>query len=252
MKFNLISDKFSKYFPKIIPKNYIIPILRGPLRGYKYIMGSAAGYAGGISIIFNLSEPKKLESIEKLVNSKDICFDIGGNIGINSLLFSKIAKQIYIFEPYRRNIFYLFRIIHINNVLNVKIIPKAVSDENGFSYFIKGDSNATGKLNGGGNIKVPTISIDTFCLQNDVIPSFLKIDVEGYEFSVLKGGENILKKNNPKLLIELHGNSNMKKCFYYLKKLGYTYFKPIDSEFSFKKKNREFMILKRRIDLTAN
>jgi hypothetical protein len=36
---------------------------------------------------------------------------------------------------------------------------------------------------------------------------FIKIDVEGLEYSVLKGGEKTLRKNKPTILLELDDNN---------------------------------------------
>ena len=49
--------------------------------------------------------------------------------------------------------------------------------------------------------------------------SLIKIDVNGHEFSVVKGLQNIIKKDRPALMIET--DSNIKKIEVILKKLNY-------------------------------
>ncbi len=61
-----------------------------------------------------------------------------------------------------------------------------------------GESNSSIIMNGG--VKVDMVYLDKYIHLN---PSFLKIDVEGFEIEVLKGAKNILK-NLPKLAIEIH------------------------------------------------
>ena len=60
----------------------------------------------------------------------------------------------------------------------------------------------------------------------------IKIDVEGHEFSVLKGSEKILKKYKPVLLIEIdkQHSTKVKETFNYLEELNYEsfYFDGID------------------------
>lgn len=54
-------------------------------------------------------------------------------------------------------------------------------------------------------VRVNTISIDELASKLNVLPSHIKIDVEGFELSVLKGGENTFSKpDSPLLFLELH------------------------------------------------
>jgi hypothetical protein len=52
----------------------------------------------------------------------------------------------------------------------------------------------------------------------------IKIDVENYEYYVLKGSENIIKKHKPIIYCELWDNKNREKCIDFLNKLGYSAF----------------------------
>jgi predicted nucleic acid-binding protein len=38
----------------------------------------------------------------------------------------------------------------------------------------------------------------------NIIPSLIKIDVEGAELNVLQGSQNILEKYKPKIILEIH------------------------------------------------
>ena len=51
-------------------------------------------------------------------------------------------------------------------------------------------------------------------------PFFIKIDVQGYEFKVLKGGEQTLRNHEPVLLIETSGNEIVE----FLRDLGYDFY----------------------------
>ena len=89
---------------------------------------------------------------------------------------------------------------------NVEILPFALSDENGKTkfQFVKNAPAYSGILQRKYDVKVPDIQEIEVELKklDDVIPSnlkidFIKIDVEGAEFGVLKGAKNILKKSKP-------------------------------------------------------
>ena len=68
---------------------------------------------------------------------------------------------------------------------------------------------------------VKKITLDSFNFDQKI--GFIKIDVEGHEFSDLKGSEKILNKYKPVLLIEIdkQHSSKVKETFNYLKKLSY-------------------------------
>jgi FkbM family methyltransferase len=51
---------------------------------------------------------------------------------------------------------------------------------------------------------MPLTSIDSFAGRENVRPDVVKIDVEGYEGRVLKGGENTFGRHRPFVLLELH------------------------------------------------
>ncbi|NVM35975.1 MAG: FkbM family methyltransferase [Candidatus Lokiarchaeota archaeon] len=217
------------FFTKFIPNGLPIPILKGPLKGFKLIAGAAAGSGKGLSIILNLSETERLNKVEEIMLKNIICFDVGANIGLYSLLFSKYSKQVYAFEPVPRNIIFLKRMLKLNKVKNVKIIPFAVSNHNKVSWFKEGDSYATGSLNEKGDYLIRTISLDTFINKKKIFPDILKIDVEGTEIPVLEGSKNLLLKSHPKIIIEIHGDDIRKKCFTLLKKVDYRHFIPLDA-----------------------
>ena len=221
--------KLITFFTKFIPTGISFVILRGPLKGYKLIMGAPAGVGKGISVIFNRSEPKRLELTKDLISKNYICFDIGANVGIYSLLFSRYSKLVYAFEPFPRNLSFLNRMLKLNKIENVVIVPCAVADTDGLSWFQEAHSHAEGRLKASGTQPVRVISLDPFIEKIKISPNLLKIDVEGAELSVLKGAKEFLSKAKPILVIETHGDTIKKQCFEFLKQLDYRSFKPIDS-----------------------
>ena len=221
--------KFLIKIAKILPNGLPLIIIRGPLRGYKWIIGAAAGEAKGLSIIFNLIEKKQLNIANIISIKKGICFDIGANVGLYSLLFSKNSKSVYAFEPLPRNVYFLKRTLMLNKVRNVFIIPMAVSDKNGFSMFQKGINYSTGKLNKSGDFLVKTITLDSFVRKRKIFPNILKIDVEGSELVVIKGAKNLLVNYKPIILLSTHGNKIKIECLKYLKNLRYKSISPINA-----------------------
>lgn len=87
--------------------------------------------------------------------------------------------------------------------------------------------------------------MDEYCEKYQLIPHFLKVDVEGNELKVFKGAEAILKKHRPKILVEIEarhiGKEQVMETIHYLESLGYegkiiqgTHFIP-SAKFTFEK-----------------
>ena len=73
-------------------------------------------------------------------------------------------------------------------------------------------------------ITVRVQKLDTLARQLKVRKiDFIKIDTEGAELMVLKGSKKILMSNKPRLIMEIHGEDNMRKVRELLKNLGYQY-----------------------------
>jgi len=61
-------------------------------------------------------------------------------------------------------------------------------------------------------VNVRVVSLDhLISSEKTPLPDFIKIDVEGFEFDVLKGMINILENKKPNLYIEIHGATFKKK-----------------------------------------
>ncbi|MEM6517799.1 MAG: FkbM family methyltransferase [Cyanobacteria bacterium P01_C01_bin.70] len=146
----------------MIPTGITLPILVGPLSGNQWIAGAADGKGKGLSILFNLAEPKQMSIAMDLLKPQDICFDIGANVGLYTLLFSRFSKHVFAFEPLPRNISFLVRTVRLNKLSNVTVITQAVSNQDGLSLFEVSDNCAIGKLNDSGNQPVSMIQLDTF------------------------------------------------------------------------------------------
>ena len=82
----------------------------------------------------------------------------------------------------------------------------------------------------GGNEPISEIlvqmkTLDAFVADVGVIPDFVKIDVEGFEYSVLTGASSLLQDKRPMLMIEIR-DSNRDRCFRRLRELGYVLISP--------------------------
>ena len=138
---------------------------------------------------------------ENYVEGTDF-LDIGANIGLNSVRMNQIKKitgTVHLFEP-QPDVFLMLKYNTRN--LNRKLYNVALSDKNGHSSFTQTEANV-GATQIGSNLEVTiaTARLDDFLFPNTI--SLMKIDVEGHEESMIKGGKETIMKYKPTILIEM-------------------------------------------------
>jgi FkbM family methyltransferase len=162
-----------------------------------------------------------------------IIIDCGANVGSYSLLFSLLAPQgnIYAVEPTNTAIMLEKNLKH-NKVNNVVICNVALGKSSGMIrdgiYRIWGKEAEVAEY--------PFLTLDDFVLQHTMNRlDCIKIDVDSYDFEVLQGAQETLKKFNPWLIVELNhalnkrGQSNT-QALQWLAQRGYTDALVLDDE----------------------
>lgn len=135
--------------------------------------------------------------------------DVGANIGAFTILASKVVKAKSIaFEPLPETVDRLIDQIHINRIESiVDIRNMGVGDKQG-SLFFTNNNDTINKVSLSGNTENTTM-VRVSTLDNELDTKdhyFLKIDVEGFEYNVIKGAEGLLSTNNVSaIIIELNG-----------------------------------------------
>jgi len=152
-----------------------------------------------------------MRSLNNKIKNSKICVDIGANIGITTIWMARNCEKVYSFEPEKNNIGRFNENLSVNNVNNVELIQKAVSEQEGEAELYLFDSHGHHSLSEKhvsetiNRTIIETISLDVFCKQNDIFNiDFLKIDVEGHELSVLKGSKTLLKNKQISLIAFEH------------------------------------------------
>ena len=79
----------------------------------------------------------------------------------------------------------------LNKLSNIQIIEAAVSSHTGEAFFEMGASSAMGHLSDEGGLQVKLVALDEMVLNGQIQPpDYMKIDVEGAEYDVLRVGSN--------------------------------------------------------------
>ena len=162
----------------------------------------------------------------------DIVFDIGANKGALSKLMSRFVGPkgiVCAFEASPR----VIELLHYNLVLagchNVTVYNRAVYHETGAKVGLYEVSHLNESLyntyspldkrDATLDDQVLTVTLDDFVDQSGLVPSFIKIDIEGAELDALRGAHKLLSQHKPTLVLE-QGPTVM-HCYEHLRGLGY-------------------------------
>ena len=151
----------------------------------------------------------------------EIIYDIGSQYGDYAILWAKrYDARVYAFEPVVKNYKKMLRNIKMNKA-DVLPYNMAVGDDLAIAYSIK--NNMAHPDKNGAVIMAP--AVDTMVGRLG-IPGIIKIDVEGFELSVLKGAKKTLIQNDIKVIVETHSAQLKDLTIKYMADLGYS----VDSE----------------------
>jgi FkbM family methyltransferase len=137
-------------------------------------------------------------SIE-LCEKRDVALDIGANVGLWSRDLVKSFGRVIAFEPVG-----IFRECLERNVAgdNFEVRPIALGDQDTMGTMIitednSGHSHLDPATMGTGNVQV--VRLDNLNFHNI---SYIKIDCEGYEYRILQGAEQTIRRCRPVMVIE--------------------------------------------------
>ena len=215
--------------------------------GGKGFKRNISGFALRIPVGYhNYFEPdyelNNINFINNYLSEGMTVIDIGAHIGLLSVIMAKKVKptgNVYSFEPTPSTFKLLEKTIGLNDLSEV-ISPNqaAVADKKGTTFFYVTDIEAHNSNSLSDNkrdygnehkIEVQLVSVDEFAAEKMLQKiDFIKIDAEGAEYSVLRGCENTLKKDKPKMILALHPSSitnfgnNLAQIWDFLESFGYS------------------------------
>ena len=156
----------------------------------------------------------EFQTIPLLVQPGDIAFDVGANVGVYSVLLSRLcgpSGRVWAFEPVNETYWRLRETLALNRCDNVFPVEKAVCDKDGTvqmnlfepqnaewnSLGMPSMNGASGtRISPNRSVDVAAVTLDKFC-QSEGIERvhFMKVDVEGFELSVFNGAERLLREH---------------------------------------------------------
>ena len=205
---------------RLVPPTAVVPVLRGPLRGMRWIAGAAPHGAW----LGTLERPALELFVSRLRPSMTV-WDIGANVGLYTLPSARAVRpdgRVHAFEPMPRNVRFLRRHIALNRLTNVEVWEVAVSDRGGTLLMAEGDSPSEFHADSRGTWMVRAIALDDWLAERGgPPPDLVKIDVEGSDDAVLRGGARTWAVHRPGIHLSLHGERQRQECARLLTSWGY-------------------------------
>jgi FkbM family methyltransferase len=138
-----------------------------------------------------------------------VIFDIGANFGYYSCVLGSTLNMnctIYSFEPFPSNYERLIANISLNNMEScIHAYRLGLSDSEGTASMKSNPANTGAAYVDVRDGDTILTTIDHFSDKKAIKHiAFIKIDVEGFELFVLRGGEKTIKSSKPVILIELN------------------------------------------------
>ena len=155
-----------------------------------------------VGLTYGRAEPE-LGRLDELCGRGGVMIDVGAWYGPWSLRLAKRAERLIVIEPTARH-----EVLRKILPASAEVINAAASDEAGTGQLwtvghgsgTEGMSSMRRREIHGGSLSVPLIRIDDLDVK-DV--RFIKIDVEGHELNVLRGAEETVRRERPRLLVEV-------------------------------------------------
>lgn len=199
-------------------------------------------------LIYEGFEKEETVYVGSILNEGDIFIDIGTNIGLFSLLASKIVGErglVICFEPSPNTFQRLVENVELNNFKNIDTRNIGLSDksdelnffmsENGYDAWNSFAPSQDNKLEK--KIIVPVSFLD-FELKNidKSLIKVVKIDVEGWEKFVLYGGKDFFVNYNPIVMVEFteqntfNAGYSVHDIYDIMQNWGYVWYRIIDAK----------------------
>lgn len=159
----------------------------------------------------------------KYIRTGSTVLDVGGHVGSHSIFCSERvgpSGRVYTFEPQAKMFAELLVNLDLNQCRNVTPYRCGLGAQAMDAKILQPNRANEGHslITPSGTEQVRIKPLDQFDLR-DI--SFIKIDVEGYEYEVLQGGRETILRERPVMVIEIFQGPRYATTMSYLNELGY-------------------------------
>lgn len=220
--------------------------------------------------IYEGFEKEEIDFMLRTLNQNDFFIDIGSNIGLFSLIASKKVGskgKVICFEPSQEIYGRLIENIELNEFKNIEARNIGLSDKEGELKFYFSDQGfdawnsfaPDSRLKKSINVNASTLDKQLDYIDKSKI-KMVKIDVEGWEKFVIKGGCSFFANYSPIVMVEFteentfNAGYSVHDIFIELESLGYEWFRIENGNLIEEKKHIHYpytnLVAKKRVDLS--
>ncbi len=168
-------------------------------------------------------EPEVMALLDILFSHGGVFYDIGANWGYFTGYVASIPEfdgKIYAFEP-QKSIFndlnILIKEAHLRNVFPINMALSDTVIQNACMKSVDNFHSGLARLQEKRIGNVGVNKIDNLSFKH---PTVMKIDAEGHEFKIMKGGIRTITKNKPYIIFE-NPRKELADIFLFSKSIGY-------------------------------
>jgi FkbM family methyltransferase len=137
----------------------------------------------------------KLRAALAFVKNWRVAVDVGAHCGLWSMQLEKKFQHVYAFEPILRHCECFQK-----NTQKATLVRVALGDKNSSVKLKKGiKSTGDTQIADEGEYEAQVHTLDSYALAG---VDFMKLDCEGYELFVLRGGEKLINECRPVMIVE--------------------------------------------------
>lgn len=185
-----------------------------------------------------LFESALIDWSKQFCNPSSLFLDIGAHTGSYAISLAPYAKAVYAYEPQRMTYYALCGGVALSGAHNIHCFQYGLGSPSQVGsaqlYIVSDDGGGSTVQTPANNMKIKAIetielkTLDSLNIQENI--SFMKIDVEENELSVLQGARETIQRNNMHILFEQNTTPN-KAIDYLCNELGY-YVVPVNGTYN--------------------
>ena len=174
---------------------------------------------------FGIRERASTRMMQNILSKDKVVVDIGANIGYYALMEAKAGATVFAIEPVPDNFKSLSSNIELNEYKTIETYQMAIGSKNTtvrMALSEKSNLHVITTDDNGNGIDVKVMKLDDFLIGKKT-PDIVRMDVEGYEYNIIKGMPKTLDKmkQGSWLFIEVHNIPNKGELFNIINEAGF-------------------------------
>ena len=163
------------------------------------------------------------EAFVRLIRPGFTVYDVGAQAGFHSMVCSLLVGSegtVVAFEPNPANLSSINQQLRVNKVSNTLVMDCALGEHVEPARLDITGGSKQGFVNNAGEVAIEVKTIDSL---SDTLPppNLIKIDVEGYEEQVIRGGMATIKKHSPIIVCDPNDDQTSSLLESMLRAVGY-------------------------------